>query len=159
MNEITIRPARAEDYPAVGLLLRQIAQQHAELRPDVFHPAQKYDKMQYATLLSDPDSPILVAEDGTGKILGYAMCQIKAWQGHSVMRDRRWLYLDDLCVDEGCRGLGVGAQLLQAVRELARARGLDRVELNVWECNEAALRFYERQGFITQRRGLELFLD
>ena len=157
MSEITIHPAREEDFPAVERLLRQIAQLHAEWRPDVFRPAQKYDREHYLQLLADPDKPILVAEDPAGEVVGYAMCQVIQWQGHPVMRDRRWLYVDDICVDEACREQGIGGRLMEGVRELAQSRGLPKIELNVWECNEAALRFYRRQGFTTQRRGLELF--
>ena len=153
---ITIRPAVSTDYPAVARLLRQIARQHCELRPDVFRPAQKYDKKQYAKLLKEKDSPILVAENEAGEVLGYAMCQVKEWKGHAVVFDHRLLYLDDLCVDEACRSQGIGARLMEGVVALARERGLARIELNVWECNEAALRFYERQGFATQKRTLEI---
>jgi len=156
--DITVRPANEEDHPAVERLLRQIAQLHADLRPDVFRPAsQKYDTARYCGLLRDPDTPVLVAQDGRGEVLGYAMLQVKAVaEGHPVLLPRQMLYVDDLCVDETARGLGVGALLMEAVRALAKSRGITKIELNVWECNEGALAFYERLGFATQRRGLEL---
>ena len=155
--EITIRPARKEDHAAVERLLRQVAQLHAELRPDVFRPAgQKYDTTRYYGLLNGPDTPILVAQDGQGKVLGYAMLEIKAvFKDHPVMLPRTYLYVDDLCVDENMRGQGVGSLLMEGVRELAKSRGIEKIELNVWECNEGAMRFYERLGFATQRRTLE----
>ena len=155
---ITTRPAREDDHPAVERLLRQIAQLHAELRPDIFRPAsRKYDTERYCGLLQNPDTPVLVAENERGEVLGYAMLQIKAVDaGHPVLLPRQFFYIDDLCVEETARGLGIGTALMQAVRELARERGIDKLELNVWECNEGALRFYERLGFATQRRGLEI---
>jgi len=156
---IIIRPAVPADYPAVGRLLLQISQLHARLRPDIFRPAsRKYDEAQYAGLLADPDSPILVAENGAGEVVGYAMCQVRESKGHAVTHDRRWLHLDDLCVDEACRGQGVGRLLMEGVKGLARERGLTQIELNVWECNGDALRFYERLEFATQRRVLEMGL-
>ena len=155
---VTIRPAKKEDYPAVARMLRQIAQLHAALRPDIFRPAsQKYDEENYCGLLEDPDAPILVAQDVRGEALGYAMLQVKTVRGdHPVLRPRTFLFVEDLCVDEAARGLGAGRLLLQAVRELAKSRGIEKIELNVWECNEGALKFYERLGFQTQRRELEL---
>ena len=155
---ITIRPAIKEDHAVIERILRQIAQLHADLRPDVFRPAsQKYDTMRYYGLLENPDTPVLVAQNGRGEVLGYAMLEIKAVPAdHPVMLPRRYLYVDDLCVDGDARGLGIGAALMQAVRELARERGIDRIELNVWECNEGAIRFYERLGFQTQRRAMVL---
>jgi len=154
----TIRLAKKEDHPAVERLLRQIAQLHADLRPDAFRPAsRKYDTQRYYGLLDDPDTPILVAQNEQGEVLGYAMLQVKAvGEGHPVLLPRQFLYIDDLCVDVDARGLGIGAALMAAVRELAKSRGIERIELNVWECNESAMRFYEHLGFQTQRRTLEL---
>jgi len=154
---ITVRPAKKQDHPAVERLLRQIAQLHADLRPDVFRPAsQKYDTKRYCGLLRDPDTPVLIAQNEQGEVLGYAMLQVKSVDGHPVLLSRRFLYIDDLCVDEAMRGQGIGAALMEAVRALARERGIEKLELNVWECNEGAVKFYERLGFRTQRRVLEL---
>jgi len=154
--DIMIRPAKKQDHPAVERLLRQIAQLHADLRPDVFRPAsRKYDAERYCGLLRDPDTPILVAQNEQGEVLGYAMLQVKSVDGHPVLLPRQFLYIDDLCVDEAMRGQGIGTALMEAARALARERGLERIELNVWECNEGAMKFYEQMGFRTQRRGLE----
>jgi len=157
--DIIVRPARGSDHPAVERLLRQIAQLHADLRPEIFRPgSRKYDGEQFAAMLSDPNAPILVAQDEQGEVLGYAMLQVKTVgeAQHPVLLPRTFLYLDDLCVDGAARGLGVGTLLMDAVLELAKSWGIKKIELNVWECNEGAMRFYERLGFATQRRELEL---
>jgi len=155
---VTVRPAKKEDHPAVERLLRQIAQLHADLRPENFRPAsQKYGQEQFAAMLDDPNAPILVAQDKHGQVLGYAMLQVKTvGENHPVLLPRTFLYLDDLCVDADARGFGIGTALMEGVRELAKTRGIKKIELNVWECNQAAMRFYERLGFTTQRRELEL---
>ena len=156
--DITVRPAKKEDHPAVERLLRQIAQLHANLLPEIFRPAsQKYDAQQFAAMLGDPNAPILVAQDEHGEVLGYAILQVKiVGENYPVLLPRTFLYLDDLCVDVDARGQGIGSLLMQGVRELAKSRGIEKIELNVWECNEGAMRFYERLGFTTQRRGLEM---
>ena len=155
---ITIRQAQNEDHLAIERLLRQTAQLHAELRPEIFRAgSRKYDRKQFAEMLEDQDAPILVAQDDYGEVLGYAMLQVKSVSAaHPVLLPRTFLYLDDLCVDEAARGRGIGKLLMQGVRELARERGIEKIELNVWECNETAMRFYERLGFVSQRRELEL---
>jgi len=156
--DITVRPAKKEDHPAVERLQRQVAQLHAGLRPELFRPVgQKHDTKRYYGLLRDADTPILVAQGERGELLGYAMLQVKAvGENHPVFLPRRFLYIDDLCVDEAARGQGIGAALMDAVRALAKSRGIAKIELNVWACNEGAMRFYERLGFQTQRKVLEL---
>ena len=157
--QCSIRDARKEDYPTIARLLVQIAALHSELRPDIYRPAQKYDQEQYEELLSDREKPILVAVGTQGEGLGYAMCQIVHRQGIPVLVERSYLYVDDLCVDENCRGQGVGELLMQAVTDLARELGLDKIQLGVNEHNEGARRFYERLGYTTQARQLEIELE
>ena len=155
---LTIRPAEKNDHPALSRMLLQIARLHADMRPEIFKEAsRKYGREQLAEMLQNPDTPVLVAADGQGQVLGYAMLQVKTVDDeHPVLRQRRFLYMDDLCVDEAARGLGIGKALMDAVQALALERGLEKIELNVWESNQSALQFYEKLGFHTQRRQLEL---
>jgi ribosomal protein S18 acetylase RimI-like enzyme len=55
--------------------------------------------------------------------------------------------LEDLYVRDDARGTGVGRALVEATLERARERGCRRVELDVWERNEAALSLYRSLGF------------
>jgi GNAT superfamily N-acetyltransferase len=41
---------------------------------------------------------------------------------------------------------------------LAKEKGFDRIELNMWEFNRDALAFYESVGFETYRRYMEIML-
>jgi GNAT superfamily N-acetyltransferase len=55
--------------------------------------------------------------------------------------------LEDLFVDAAARGAGLGRALLDATLDRARARGCRRIELDVNERNDAALRLYGSFGF------------
>jgi len=98
-----------------------------------------------------------VAENAQGEVLGYVMLRVITPQ-NPVMQPRSFLWVDDLCVDQAARGQGIGEVLMHSAAELARARGLNKIELNVWECNEGAMRFYERLGYTAQKRGMEIAL-
>ena len=74
------------------------------------------------------------------------------------MTDVRTLYIDDLCVDENARGRHVGEALYRHVLGFAREQGCYNVTLNVWACNESAIRFYEAMGLKTQKIGMETVL-
>ncbi len=154
---ITIRPAVQKDIPALIGLLRQIGQLHHNLRPDLFCPgAQKYTEEQVKELLAKKDWHIFVAEDAAGKIRGHLFCRECVWRKHSNFRNARFVFIDDLCVDQNCRGSGIGAALLaRAVTLAGRGRFL---LLHVTQGNEGALRFYERHGFRAVRRVMALAL-
>ncbi|MCL2195853.1 MAG: GNAT family N-acetyltransferase [Oscillospiraceae bacterium] len=155
---LTIRLARAEDYPAIARMLRQISALHHGWRPDLFPPTGvKMSAEQFHTALETPDTPILVAQlDGAAA--GYAMCQLRRVRDIPVLRERDFLLIDDLCVDETCRRQGVGEALMQAAVDFARQHGLDAIELNVMQCNEAARRFYEQLGLTVKSRIMEMKL-
>ena len=58
---------------------------------------------------------------------------------------RAWI--EDVVVDSGSRGQGVGEALTQAAIELAAARGAQTVDLTSRPSREAANRLYRRMGF------------
>lgn len=109
-------------------------------------------------LIADDRRPILVAVDDKDVVLGYAFCIYQQHLDSHVLTDVKTLYIDDLCVDESCRGQHVGQSLYQAVLEMARASGCYNVTLNVWSCNESAMGFYERCGLKPQKVGMEIIL-
>ena len=65
-------------------------------------------------------------------------------------------FTDELGVDADCRRRGVARAIVDFCRQEARRKGYERIELNMWEFNEAALSFYEAVGFRTYRRYMEL---
>ena len=153
-----IRFAKTEDVPGILCLLRQVGHVHHVGRPDLFRSdAQKYGASQVIALLDQPCTPIFVAVEGE-KVLGYCFCQLKSHFQDPVMTDHTSLYIDDLCVDEGCRGQHIGKALYEYILAFAKSIGCYNVTLNVWACNESAKRFYEACGLSVQKIGMEKIL-
>lgn len=141
-----IRFAQAQDVPRILTLLRQVGQVHRQGRPDIFRAkAQKYGASQVLSMLDSSKTPIFVAVEGEN-ILGYCFCMVKEYRCDPVLLDRTDLYIDDLCIDEACRGKGIGKALYETAREYAKMRKCYSIELNVWSCNENAAAFYEAMG-------------
>ena len=95
-------------------------------------------------LLADPDTEYLLArtEDGLPPC---GVCQLR--YRHSVWTGAPDCWLEDLYVEESGRHRGVGAALVRAACERARARGARRIELDSNEDNAAAIALYESLGF------------
>lgn len=153
-----IRRAKALDIPELIRLLRQVGKVHHDIRPELFRDgAQKYTPQQLENILEDPDLPIFAAVKGS-HMLGYCFCQLKSFSG-GAFTQRRELYIDDLCVDEICRGQHVGSKLYDYVLGFARQQGCSHVTLNVWQGNEAAMAFYQSQGMAVRSITMETRLD
>ena len=100
---------------------------------------------------------MFVAEEN-GEVAGYCLCMIDATEGKPNLRDRKVLYIDDLCVDEPYRRHGIGSALIRYVREWARKEQFDSLTLNVWAGNGEAERLYRQMGFFLQKSTLEFKL-
>ena len=147
--------ANESHIPGMIRLLRQVGQVHRDIRPDIFRGgAQKYDEAALAELLKDPSRPIFIAEEEE-TVLGYCFCIHKAYADDPVLADRKELYIDDLCVDEACRGKGVATALYRHVTDYAKQSGCRFITLNVWAGNDNALKFYEHMGLTPRSTTME----
>ena len=154
-----IRFAKPEDVAGILSLLKQVGQVHHEGRPDIFRTnAQKYGASQVISMLDSAKTPIFVAAEGD-RVLGYGFCILKEHKNDPVIADHTELYIDDLCVDETCRGKHIGKAIYEAVVRYARMRGCYNVTLNVWCCNPGAMAFYESLGLKPQKIGMETILE
>lgn len=155
---MTIRFADEKDIPRLGDLLRQVCLVHHNGRPDLFKAGRKYTDGELVELLKDPTRPILVAADDTDTVQGYCFGVYRQHPDDGALTAVKTLYIDDLCVDETCRGQHIGRSLYEAALAMARENGCYNVTLNVWSCNPTAMRFYESLGMKQQKIGMEQVL-
>lgn len=89
-----------------------------------------------------------------GALLGFATCLLHP----STWSTAPSCYLEDLYVDPAARGGGAAAALIEAVAEVARARGADRLYWHTQEFNAPARSLYDtlaqRTSFIVYRKPL-----
>lgn len=153
-----IRYAREKDIIKISELLSQVDIVHYNGRPDIFKIGRKYSEDELKELLQDKLRPILVSVDDKDEVMGYCFCIFQEQKSNAVLNDVKTLYIDDLCVDENLRGKGIGRKLYEAAVNLAKESGCYNLTLNVWSCNESALRFYEALGMSAQKVIMEHLL-
>ena len=146
---------RDGDAAAVNGLLSQIVRVHHKVRPDLFRAEFHADDNN---VRQSEDEPLFVAVNEENNVVGCIWCLFAKERDNTLKVDRDWLCIDDICVEEAYRGQGIGKKLMEFAAGLAREKGLDRIQLNVYEDNAAAVRFYESLGFATQKRVLELIV-
>lgn len=113
------------------------------VRKEVFVVEQRVPAdLEYDAYDADAVHVIAVRDDGlplgTGRLLTGAAAAAKNGGDAEVGA------LGRLAVTESARGLGVGAALVRAIEDAARARGLTAVDLHA---QTHALGFYERLGY------------
>ncbi|GLX49059.1 hypothetical protein Shyhy01_20090 [Streptomyces hygroscopicus subsp. hygroscopicus] len=101
---------------------------------------------QYLEWLREPLAAVLVARDGN-QLLGYAVVRVLDAPGSWQWGDRVGV-LETLVVDGEVRGAGVGQALVRAARERLAGSGVQVMKISVIAGNDAALRFYQREGAV-----------
>lgn len=154
-----IRKANKNDIPTLMIFLEQILGVHHQARPDIFkEKGSKYTPEELEKLMQDEKTPIYVYENEEGILLGHLFLTLKETQSH-VLNPIKTLFIEDLCVDEKARGQKIGDQLYHFAEDLAKELGCYNLTLNVWNDNQGALRFYQRQGMQAQETVMEKILQ
>ena len=158
MDSIKIRRANQGDLAEVKELLDQVNMVHHLGRPDIFNIGRKYNDAQILAIFKNQERPVFVAVDQHDKAMGYAFCVFQEHKNDNMLTDIKTLYIDDLCVFENLRGKRIGSALYDHVLAFAKENGCYNVTLNVWGCNKAAQKFYEKLGMTVQKIGMETIL-
>lgn len=154
-----IRMAEDKDIARINDLLEQVCLVHHKGRPDLFKfGAKKYTEDELKCILHNDKTPVLAAVDDDDRLMGYAFCIFQQHVNNNILTDIKTLYIDDLCVDEKLRGQHIGSELYNAALDFAKKHGCYNVTLNVWSCNESALKFYKSLGLKPQKIGMEKIL-
>jgi L-amino acid N-acyltransferase YncA len=131
-----IRPAEPADAPAIAAIYNAgIAERQATFETSAREPAE-------IGAWFEPGLPFLVAEDGDGRVVGFA----------------RVSPYSDRCVYEGvgehgvyvgreARGQGVGRRLLEALAAESEREGLYKLTSRIFTTNQASLAAHRAAGF------------
>lgn len=95
--------------------------------------------------LADPNRTTWLAESSDGTAIGFAM--LRRGSRSDGVRGERPVEVQRIYADRTVHGRGVGAQLMAACVAEARASNADVLWLAVWEKNQRAIAFYEKEGF------------
>ena len=134
---LTIRPATEEDLPVILAFIRKLADYER-----LTHQVEATEQTLRSSLFAGPPrAEVLLAFVG-GRAAGFALF----FHNFSTFVGRPGLYLEDIYVDEDCRGRGIGRALFTRLAEIACERRCQRFEWAVLDWNESAIRFYEGLG-------------
>ena len=158
MGDVTVRRATTADVPGWLESSAALFAEDAGTRDETMNVRFPYEQGvdAYAELLDDTSRIVLVAEaadtNGGGEIVGHLTGKLSE---PTDIRQVRVATLSSLYVRPEHRGQHVGADFVAAFRQWAQERQADRIAVVAFATNDAAIRFYERQGFAPYTLTLE----
>lgn len=132
---LVIRPARADDAPALRALV-------AALNRDQGDPEDLLTEDHVRDDIIASGSTVAMVAEARGALIGYATAHPTYETGHA----ERGLYIGDLYVDPAHRRRGIARALLAAVARAGHAQGARHLWLTAKATNTAAHAFYRRLG-------------
>ncbi|MZD09015.1 GNAT family N-acetyltransferase [Streptomyces sp. SID5785] len=150
MEDLEIRPATAEDVPAIVAMLADDPLGATRESPDDLTPY--LDAL--ARLSDDPNQHVVVAVR-RDRVIG--TLQLTVIPGLSRKGSTRSI-IEGVRVHADERGSGLGTQLIEWAVDASRDQGCQLVQLTSDATRTDAHRFYERLGFAASHVGFKLQL-
>jgi ribosomal protein S18 acetylase RimI-like enzyme len=148
-----IRQATLEDYAGLCAVFAEVDTLHVEAQPQVFRDAgdTARPRAYIASIVNDENACLWVAEH-EGQIVGLVKIAIRETRDIPVLVPRQYAEIGTLAVAQNYRRRGIGRALMETAERWASERGIDQIELSVWEFNDQARAFYAALGYLTASR-------
>ena len=142
--QATIENPQIKDFNRVNELAKQVHELHVNWRPDLFLSVDEViSQEEFEKRIQANEIFVARIED---EIVGYITINIKE-KNNPIMRNRKQLQIEAICVDEKNRGKGIGIQLLKYVKQYGKKNNCTDMYLTVNEENASAIKMYEEFGF------------
>lgn len=146
--QVRIHPASPNDAPAAVGLMAELAEfSHGQVDAGV--------EERFRAMIKLPTHGIFVAENDNGHVVGLLTIS----QRWTLWHTGPCALIEELIVDEGARGQGVGRALIQTAIAWAKGQGCSEIEVSTEADNLKAQAFYRGLGFESVALLLEYELD
>lgn len=157
---LRIREGNINDYEEIRDLVREVHLLHVKNRPDIYIDIENpFEKEDFEEILNSNNTKVFIAQDiNNEEIVAYSIIQIMNTRNIPILVQSKFIYIDDLCVKAKHHKKGIGRTLFNYIINYSKEVKASSIQLNVWEFNEEAIKFYESLGMNTRNRRMEINL-
>jgi ribosomal protein S18 acetylase RimI-like enzyme len=137
-SEVVIRKAVSTDMDAMIELLRLLF----AIETDFVFDGER-QRLGLASLLQMKNTACILVAERSRQVVGMCTAQLLVSTAEGGIK----AIIEDVAVSEGCRGQGIGTQLLTAMEEWAVKHKAKRLDLLADRRNKLALDFYQQLGW------------
>ena len=142
---MNIRLAEDQDREIIQSLISRQRAFHARLRPDLFKITWTEEE-EVSGWMGQEDRCALLAEN-QGKAIGFILLEALETKPLLFLVKKRFVYINEIFVEEEWRHNGVGRALMEAAQKWALRREIPLLRLSVLADNKDAVAFYASLGF------------
>lgn len=150
MNQIKINKASLEDFKIIQEIGRQTFLESfasSTTEADMAeYLEESFNEKKISSELANPGSMFFIALDNEN-LVGYL--KVNTGKTQKELQDDTALEIERIYVKSSHHGKMVGQLLYSKALEIAMLQNKAYLWLGVWEENSRAIRFYEKNGFVT----------
>ena len=153
-----IRIGTLEDVEVVNIIRKEVNDLHVKNEPSIFKGFSFELQEHVKEYVGNLEEKILLVYENDGEICGYAMLEFITKPENSYIHELKFLKIEELGVSHKHRGRGFGKEIIIKVKEIAKEKGYNQIQLDAWTFNESALKFYLKNGFQTFREYFRMYI-
>jgi ribosomal protein S18 acetylase RimI-like enzyme len=154
MQEYRITKALPEDKESLLLIKKQAHAYFVQTLPHLYQLSDILFTEDFINCYFDNLNHIALLAKVNNQTVGYALVD-KVAVDLPMMRNRIYVYIQDIAVREDFRNLGIATDLLHMIEEIAKEWNADSLELAVHSNNQNAVHLYQRYGFAIRTYRME----
>lgn len=150
---VLIRKIGEKDFGDINKLFIKVDEYHRINLSSIFEKKENIGRtIEYLKNICNSEESELFVAEYDNEIVGIVEINIRRVVNDFLKKDREWVSLDTIMIKEKYRNNGIGEMLVDTVLDWSREKNINRIELNVYEFNKSAIKFYQRLGFETLNR-------
>lgn len=143
-----IRYLEDSDKSAICMLARQINGDHHQNEPDIFcKPVADSEDWSFWKESHEKDGGFVLVALKNFKVVGFVAAEVSEVPNLPFLNSLKRCRIATIVVSNEHQKSGVGSALFERVCKIAKEQGAERLTLEVFEFNSAAIKFYEKHGF------------
>lgn len=143
MHEYVIRRASESDLPHLQALNQKLFEKECRDYDQALQVSWPYDTAGEKYFREAIQNNYVAVAECNGEIVGYLAGSF----GSRSYRNECYAEVDNMFVEPGFRSCGVGGLLMKDFLQYCKKSGVEVVKVTAYAANEAAIKFYRKNGF------------
>jgi diamine N-acetyltransferase len=155
---VHIRAAEIKDYEGIEKIAFEGIKKHFQALPQIFKFSEtSIDKKVYEQLVTDKNSNfVILSACKDDEVVGFLLGECQEVHESEDFIGRRYFYIRTLAVLETMKRRGIGSLLFNYIKSYCKEKGITDIELDVFDFNQEAIKFYEKHGMGALRTRMNL---
>lgn len=138
---------QTKDFRELAKLNETVQNWHHANYPDDFKPFENQEVESAFEKMIHSENFIAFIAKCKDKGIGYLLAYVKKRPDSAFQYEKSILYIDQVAVIEEFQKNGIGEKLIEEAYHLADRMRIQEIQLDFWQGNELAERFFSKNGF------------